>query len=99
IKRVVSTSIVEIEHLNRDYREKLPASRVKKVKGDMTLYEAKKLAARDDEEFLVEEILKYQTDEEGDPKFLVKWFGWPTEDSSWEYPDTLKDLEAFKVFL
>ncbi|GKT29831.1 hypothetical protein ADUPG1_005331, partial [Aduncisulcus paluster] len=75
IKRVVSTSIVEIEHLNRDYREKLPASRVKKVKGDMTLSEAKKLAARDDEEFLVEEILKYQTEEEGDPKFLVKWFG------------------------
>ncbi|GKT17195.1 hypothetical protein ADUPG1_011061, partial [Aduncisulcus paluster] len=79
--------------------EKVPTSRVKKVVGGITLKEARELAARDQEEYEVESILDCKKDEEGDWKFQVKWSGWPKEDASWEYPETLKGLDEFSLFL
>ncbi|GKT28105.1 hypothetical protein ADUPG1_004849, partial [Aduncisulcus paluster] len=97
--RVVSPSVVEIQHLIRENCEKYPVSRLKKVVGDMTEEQALELAARDEEEYVVEGILEFKVDEEGDPAFKVKWVGWPLEDATWEYPSTLKDLEAFEIYL
>ena len=57
---------------------------------------ARDLAATDDEEFLVEDVLNHKRTRSG-LRFLIKWEGYP--DPTWEPPENLKDNISYEDYL
>ncbi|GKT29487.1 hypothetical protein ADUPG1_001204, partial [Aduncisulcus paluster] len=70
-----------------------------KVEGEINLKVATEMAARDQDEYEPEAIMDCRRDDEGDWQFKVKWLGWSEDDSTWEYPEVLQDLDVFKLFM
>jgi hypothetical protein len=56
------------------------------------------IAARDDNEFIVEKIIDHEVNEDGTMLWRVRWLGYNESDDTWETLSTLQDVEQFHIY-
>ncbi|GKT28953.1 hypothetical protein ADUPG1_000958, partial [Aduncisulcus paluster] len=91
--------VYEVENLTTKQIQSFPLHRLRIMKGEMNEREAMRLAAQDDQEYVVYRILEHKEDDEGDICFKVHWDGYPEEESTWEYLHNIKDTVAFAQYM
>ncbi|GKT17427.1 hypothetical protein ADUPG1_004196, partial [Aduncisulcus paluster] len=69
--------------------------RLKKfIKGSASEEDLIKAAGKDEEEFLVDEIIRHKFGNKKPIKFRIRWKNFGKEDDSWQDYSEIKELEA-----
>jgi transposase InsO family protein len=97
-----SGSVVQVKHLASGKTSSRHVSAIKLVQGDnKDTASLTKWAAKDDGEFVVEEIQKHSgpISQLRKCQFLIKWEGYPQDQASWEPFQNIKECEALNAYI